>query len=300
MNFTVISKRLATVGVASALAAGALVGATATSADAVTASDNYTCTVPLLGAQTFPVTISSAALDLADSLPAGITFGAGALDALSSTGHAVDMSMTAPAIVVQTLASLGTLTGVSSPDLAIPFGATAVPVQGLALTGAPVINPDGSAVFNLAGSNGAFSAPAAGDYDITLPAAFTFVASTTSTDFPQIPVQCVSAAPVVLKHMTVTKNSSATTAKAVHAKIKKGTAAVVNSTVTGGFNAPTGKVAIYDGAKKLATKTLSSTGKAKFSVAKLAVGVHKLSVRYLGDGFRNASKSAVTKVTVTK
>lgn len=298
MKFASVSKRLATVGVATALVGGAVVGTTATSADAATASTDYTCAVPLLGDQTFPVTVTSAVLDLTSSLPAGMTFPEGLLDTLGG-GHAVEMAITAPAQVVQTLAGLGTLTGVSSPDLAMVFGSSQVPVSGLALTGAPTVNPDGSAVFNTAGTNGTFKTPAAGEYDITLPQAFTFVASTTSTDFPSIPIACTSAAPAVLKHMTVTKNSSATTAKAVSAKVKKGKHAVLNTVVKASNVTPTGKLVAMDGSKKVGAGTLTA-GKAKLKLATMSVGVHKIVVKYLGDGYAAASKSNVVKIRVVK
>lgn len=299
MSITHITKRLAITGVVTALAAAGIVGVSTTTTYAATASTDYTCAVPLIGSQTFPVTITSTPLDIAESLPAGITFPAGALDVLSESGHAIDMSMTAPAIVVATLAGLGTLTGVSSPDLAIPFGPSSVPVEDLALTGAPVVNPDGSALFNLAGSNGAFTAPPAGAYDITLPSAFTFVASTTNPDFPNIPVNCTSAAPPVLKHLEVTKNASTTVAKAP-AKVHKGKVAKLVATVTGGYSTATGKVTFMDGSKKLGTKSLNDAGKAVFKAKGLKVGKHKVTAKYLGDGYRAVSTSKVVKVMVIR
>lgn len=295
MNVLRLSKRLAATGVASALAAGALVAAGATTATAATASTDYTCQVPLIGAQTFPVTLTSLPLDLTDTLPAGVSFPAGALDALSSSGHAMEMTITAPAVVVTTLNNLGTLTGVTSPDLAVPFGASSVPVNNLALAGAPAPNPDGSAVFSLVGTNGAFSAPAAGVYDITLPAAFTFVASTTNATFPQVPVTCASAAPPVLKHMTVTKNASTTVAKPAVTPFHKGKAAKMKVTVSAPNHTPSGKVVIKQGTKTLGSGMLNSLGKVVINMGrKLTVGKHKVVVSYKGDGYTTTSRDALT------
>ncbi|GAB3773809.1 hypothetical protein FB382_000615 [Nocardioides ginsengisegetis] len=297
MKISAISKRLATVGVATALAAGAMVGATATSASAASASNDYTCTVPLLGAQTFPVTISSTPLDLVSSLPAGLAFPAGALDALSSTGHAIDMTMTAPAIVVQTLAGIGTLTGVSAPALAIPLGSSSVPVSGLALTGPPAVQPDGSAIFNLAGSNGAFAVPAAGEYDITMPSAFQFIASTTSTDFPNIPVDCTTAAPATIKHLTVTKNNAAfTSIKPAVTPYKASKAAKLVTKVGAANHVPTGMVIVKEGTKTLGKAALNSLGKAVVNMGKLSPGKHALKVLYKGDSYSTAAPTQ--KLTV--
>jgi hypothetical protein len=55
-----------------------------------------------------------------------------------------------------------------------------------------------------------------------------------------------------------------------------------------------------DGKKKLGSKSLNDAGKAVLKAKGLSVGKHKISFKYVGDAFRNAGKSAVSVVKVTK
>ncbi|GCD92301.1 Ig-like domain-containing protein [Nocardioides sp. LS1] len=295
MKISAISKRLATVGVATALAAGAMVGATATSASAVTGANTYTCAVPTAGNVPFPVNVSIPNLDNVNSLPAGFGVAEGLLNL--GADHAIDLAIGVPAALVPTLSGLG-VTGLSSPDMGFGFGSQSVPVSGLTLTGL-VPQGDGSAIINAIGTNGAFTAPEAGTYDVTMPSAFTMVLATTALG--AVPIPCSTAdTPATLKSIEVTKNDSVTTAKPVKATVAKGTQAVVKSAVTGGFNTATGKVVAISGGKKVGTGTLNSLGKAKFKLAKMGVGSHKVLVKYLGDGYRNVSKAKVFTIKVVK
>jgi Bacterial Ig-like domain (group 3)/FG-GAP-like repeat/FG-GAP repeat len=52
---------------------------------------------------------------------------------------------------------------------------------------------------------------------------------------------------------------------------------------TQGTSTPTGKVAFYDGATKIATSTLNGSAVATFTTSKLAVGSHNMTAVYSGD-----------------
>ena len=77
-----------------------------------------------------------------------------------------------------------------------------------------------------------------------------------------------------------------------------GTSVTLTATVTGGFS-PSGTVNFLDGAKVLATVTLSGTH-AAFSTAALAVGDHSITVAYSGDVNNQPAVSSAVTVTVAK
>jgi len=77
-----------------------------------------------------------------------------------------------------------------------------------------------------------------------------------------------------------------------------GTTITLTATTSGGFS-PTGTVNFLDGAKVLATVTLSA-GHATFSTAALAVGAHSITAAYSGDANNQAAVSPVLTINVNK
>jgi len=98
----------------------------------------------------------------------------------------------------------------------------------------------------------------------------------------------------------VTKATSTATVKASK-KVKVGKKAELRIRVkVKGVAKPTGKIAIYDGKKKIKTISLKSSheGKRTVKIALKAKGTHKLKVRYLGSKDIKADNSPRVKVRV--
>lgn len=278
MNVLRMSKRMAATGAATALTVGVMIAGIAPAADAATGSSTYTCTTPL-GVFSVPVTANLD--DLSATMLAGEPI---------AGGLASPLQFTALADLAAALSGLG-LTGLSSPDFNLPFGGSAVPVGAIGMAGLPVPGDAGSLLLSTTGTTGAFNAPEAGTHNITMPASFTMVPSTTA--FGDVPVPCTTDAPATLDTVTVTKNASSTVAKGP-AKVRKGKVAKLVATVTGGFSTATGKVVFMDGSKKLGTKSLNDVGKAVFKTRGLKVGKHKITAKYRGDGYRAVSRGKTT------
>lgn len=83
------------------------------------------------------------------------------------------------------------------------------------------------------------------------------------------------------------------------ASVKKGKAKSITITVTAAGGAPTGTVAIYDGSKKIASKSLKN-GKVSYSFSSSKTGTHKLSAKYLGSANTKASTSKKVNLKVVK
>src|SRR5688500_9396618 len=109
MKFTTLSRRTAAAGAASALVAGALVGATTTAAQAAPIMNEYTCQ----GTSAFPVWLNSnlADIDGFDSVPAGFDVPAAFLPS------GVTNTLTVPEEVITKMKEF-TITRLDSPDFA--------------------------------------------------------------------------------------------------------------------------------------------------------------------------------------
>lgn len=285
MSISHVTKRLAITGVVTALAAGTMVAGTASTANAAPASGIYTCQVPLLGPTDFPVSLDAPGLPT--TVPAGLPVPAGLLP--------VNVVMGAPASVAGLLNTLG-VTGGNSPDFAMLLAGSPVPVSGLNVMSI-VPQGDGSALLNATGSNGAFTTPVPGVYDLTLPAAFT-LQPTGASPLPALPCATKDGAdPVSYTTITVVKQTGAISAKAV-TKVKKGKKAKVPTTVAGQYgNVPTGKVVAKMGSKTVGTGNLNSVGKTVITMKKMSLGKHKITLKYLGDLMTNpATKQIIVKV----
>jgi len=279
------ARRLSAAGVATAFAAAGLVGASSTAANAAfEATSTYTCNV--LGTPVdMPLTASVPILP--PTANAGTTLPANLL--------AVTTTLTIPSGVASQLATAG-VTGGTVSDFGMLIGDQGSAPAPLTVTSLTP-NQDGSVVAAASGKNSVFTLPKAGTYDITLPKAFTFVPSSDAGPLP-FPVSCTTAAPSKLSSVRLDKNASTTTAKAP-AKVRKGTAAKVTTTVASlndGTKVPTGKVVAKLGSKTVGTGTLSA-GKAVLKLAKLPLGKDKVVLKYAGDAYTAASKTtSVIKV----
>ncbi|HEX5086488.1 MAG TPA: DUF6801 domain-containing protein, partial [Nocardioides sp.] len=268
MNFARLASRVAIGGTTAALAAASLVGATSTSASAAPVHTTYSCVNPLL---TFAGDVSVDIALLPSTAPAGFPVPAGLLSFNSS--FTVDNA---------TATGLGTLqvTGAKSDDFAATFGDT--------VAKAPVVwnapQPPGPTTtsFNGKGANAAFVLPKAGTYTVSMPKAFTVIA-TRADGSTAATALCTQANPNPLGTITLSKQKATVKAKAPKSA-KKGAVVTVKGKVTNEFvktGGPeaTGKLIVKDGKKKVGKGKLKN-GKYTIKVKGLGVGSHKLTVQY--------------------
>lgn len=298
MKFTTISRRIATTGAVSAMAAGALVGVTTTTATAAPeVTNDYTCSVPGLAGPYNVTMLTNAvgiegfpAINAGASLPAGL---------LSVTNH-----VTIPAEAYGLFSNFG-VDNVTFGDFAADFGATKVGVTGMGADVADMVdNGDGTYGFNApkddpatpgveGALNQAFVVPVAGEYDILMPTAFNIVANN-ADDAAIATIVCdlaVGQTAAALHHILVVKNDTTTTGHATKKQFAKGTKAKVLATVTGGNMLVGDKVLLKKGTKTLDSALLNDLGKAVLSTTKLPVGKNKLKVVYKSTGYNNGSKT---------
>lgn len=290
MTFTTFSKRLAATGAASALAVGALVGATTTAAHAAPIDNDYFCDGPTTD---FPLTLESdiPALASITEISAGFDVPAGFLDTLGGVTNTV----TVPSAVIDGLAGFG-ITRVEAPGFAGQFGPVTVGVSGV---GADVAdaqdNGDGTDSFTADGSNKAFEVPAAGSYDLVGPESITLVGKNDAGE-NVLTAECALVDGETngsYGSVDVTKNDSETKGKPARKSFRKGTAAKVKVTVSALNETPGGKVLLKKGAKTLDRGSLNDLGKAVLSSKALKVGRNKLTIVYKGDGYTNPSNGSV-------
>lgn len=275
-------QRLAALVAAGGLVAGlgVVASAPAQAADPMT---TYDCTIPGLGSVSLPVSVTPPPIP--SGVPAGLAVPAGLV---GST-----VVITVPKGMATKLNALG-VDGGRSPDFGFPIGTTPITVPNLATTSI-VTNPDGTMTMTAKGTNGAFTTPAPGTYDVTMPTAFSLVATKQGADLATM--SCASASPSVVGTVTFVKSSSTTNAGNV--KIDKGKKAKVKVTVSAGSGAATGVVsAVLDGKKKLPQLQLVR-GKATYKIKGLKVGKHKLVVTYAGDAYTEGSR-ATARIKVVK
>lgn len=276
-----ITRRTTFAGLATVIAAGALVAGTAVGADAATATATYNCdTNTLLGSYPIPMTLDTSALS--NALPTGFEVPGGLVPA---GGFA-----TLPAALSGALQYFGLTTfGGSIPSFDLLAGATTIPLVGL-------VSPDttlpltGDATVPFTGAIGGFTAPVPGVYDIALPQTFD-LQPPAATGFPATTCVLDPSANPVIGQLNVVKQTSATTAKVRKSGRKYvATASVVRQLQGAGAGSVTAKLA----GKKVATKTLSSAGTAVFKLPASAKG-SKLVISYAGDALTQASR-ATTKI----
>jgi hypothetical protein len=289
MNFARIASRVAVGGVSAALATAGLVGVTTTSASAATATTNYTCSVPGVFTDTFPVSVTVPLIPA--TAPAGYPVPAGLLSFTST--------LTAPATIAPTLTGLG-INGAKSTDFGTALGDKVAPAP--VTWGTATTNPDTSVTLSGSGSNAAFTLPEAGTYAVNMPKQFTLIPTVNGNPFPAS-ATCTSAAPSTIASITLSKQPVQIKAKAPKSA-KVGKVVTVKGKVSNDYSktggeAVTGKVTVKDGKKKVGTAKIKN-GKFTVKVKGLKVGTHSLTVSYKGDGFTDKGVSKAIKVKVTK
>ncbi|GAA1924793.1 DUF6801 domain-containing protein [Nocardioides hwasunensis] len=305
MSHTAV-RRLGALAATGALGVAALVGL-ATPAQAATAAATYTCTFPSLGAKDIPVNITAtlpptaaAGLDapaipvlLSVTLPGDVVDAAkGLFGATTIGGFSNDM-----------VASLNDTASTDASDLALQnakFPQTAVPATPSTALTLNTPNPlaDPAAV---PASTVPVSLPGAGTYDIAVPSAFTFTATKQGEAVMLADVPCAlkAGSPSSLGQVTLTTNTSKTTAKAAKKVTKLGKKTVLKVVVAADNEVPSGKVTVMKGKKVLGKGTLNSKGKAKITLKKaLPAGKTAVKISYAGDDFTKASKSKKVVIRV--
>lgn len=285
MNLRKITTRAAIAGATTALAAGALVGATGTAANAATASNVYTCTIAAVD-MAFDTTLTVSGELPVPQYWAGAAVPPGLLP------------ITVTATVDPATAGLLGVVGVEharSDDFALPMGGSSVPVP----VEGDFVTEGGNTTWDAEGVNEAFTTPDPGTASALMPSAFTLTAEASSGD---LPVPCAlkeGETAQTVASIDLLRQSSATTAPAVKTKVGKKVKLNVSVTSTS-MSSPvaSGKVVVKEGKKTLGSATLKN-GKAKVNLGKLKKGKHKLTVTYTGIPSVNSS-SVKTTVTVKK
>jgi hypothetical protein len=290
MKFTTPARRLLAAGAVSALAAGTLVGATTSSAQAAVVTDTYSCTTQL-GPQEVTIEADIANIESTPDLAAGQAVDpTGLLDAvltftISDTFHGLLLN------------SLG-VDDLTVPNYDAVFGNSRVPTADFAASVSEMTqNEDGSWSSTVSTEVLAFEAPRAGEWDVTVPDAFTIIATVSGTE---VPSECaVDGTPSTLATVVVTKNESTSNATAVNSPVKKGDVAKIKVKVTAPNETPSGKVLLKKGTKTLTKGNLNDKGIVVLKTKALPVGKTKLTTAYKGDGYTKPSKDTVV-VTVKR
>ena len=282
LNTHTLLHRSGAMAAAAALAAVGLVAGFSNPAHAEPSTGTYVCTAPGLGSVNIPVAVTPPALPA--NIPAGLPVPAQIVK--------VTVTFTMPKKAVTALTALG-VTGGKAPDFAILLGETPIPADNLVVTDL-VTNPDGTGTWTASGKNGAFTTPAPGTYDVTMPAAFTLTAMSGDAELSSL--ACTTETPTLMSAMTVIKQSASLSANG--SRIKKGKRATVPVSVSNMVGGASGTVVAKLDGRALATKTLTN-GKTAFRTPVLKkVGKHKLSLRYLGD--TNTAGATKTVVIVVR
>jgi hypothetical protein len=283
------ARRVLAAGAVSALAAGALVTTTATSASAAPISNVYDCTSTIFGE--FEMTLDSD-IPILIAVP---EIGAGT-DVMAEFLE-VQNTVTVPTTVANGLAGAG-IARVEAPGFAGTFGPTSVGVDGVgADVAAAVDNGDGTSSWTADGFNAPFEVPAAGSYDVVSPTSIELVAKN-SAGAALSSVPCVLAdgetAGAYATGIDVLKNDSTSNAKSTKRQFKKGKPASVRVKVVAENETPGGKVLLKKGTKTLAKGNLNDSGVVVLKTKALKVGKNKLKTVYKGDGYTNPSTDTVT------
>jgi hypothetical protein len=179
MNLRHLTARAVGAGVTVALATGALIGiSTASSQAAAPGPVEYTCTVV---GRALPIMVTPTG-----TLPSQLTAG----KAVPANSQNLPINFTVPRAVLDGFGPFGvTKVGLSTDNFAYGVGGTSIPVTGVS---APqtAVPASGDLVLPTTGKNGAYTAPAAGTYDLTLPAHFDATVATDSSIVGSQPASC--------------------------------------------------------------------------------------------------------------
>lgn len=248
----------------------------------------YTCAI---NGSSLPVYVEATTVPDFGSVVAGSPVAAGA--------RQVKVNYTIPAASAALLAP-ATKAMFGSDDFAFRLGSVGtIPASGLTSAQGAIAAGE-HLVLGAEGTTKAFTAPAAGTYDVKLPSSFTGSLTTDTAPAATGPCTIVSDSSSTVGSMTVTpapKQASTTTATAPKSIANK---AKLKISVTVTANAPaTGKVTAKEGAKTLGSATLAG-GKATITVKGLKPGKHTITVVYAGDSTTNGSTSKAVTVKVKK
>ncbi len=284
MKFTTLSRRTAAAGAASALVAGALVGATTTAAEAAPVTNTYSCTTSA-GPQNVVVDVEVPGIGSVTALQAGQAVDPGGL-------LVANMTFTISNDFYELLGLLG-VEEMEVPNYGADFGNSRVPVEPFSASVTDMEqNPDDSWSSSVSTAVEPFEAPSAGTRNVTTPSRFGIVATISGEP---VDVECTrSDSAKILTTVEVSKNDSTTAAKAKNAPVAKGKMAKVGVTVKAPNETPGGKVILKKGKKTLDKANLDKKGKATLSYKAKKVGKNKLKVLYKGDGYTNTSSDKVT------
>lgn len=277
MKLRTITSRAVVAGATTALAAGALVAASAP-ANAATVDNTYTCTI---AAQTFDSTLTVTGELPVPQYWAGAAVPEGLLNVTASVDEAT----------AGQLAGYGA-TELRVDDFAFDLSGSTVPV--------PLSGPIAEGSWNGSGSNEPFVTPNPGVASALMPAAMTVTAVIGGIDVSGPCTLAEGEEAQTLASIELLKQSSETLADDVTAK--KGRKVVVpvavNSTSLGG-PVSGGKVVAKKGKKTLDSAKLKN-GKAKLNLGKkFKVGKTKVTVMYKGIPSVGASSDKIT-VTIKK
>ena len=284
MKSTILTRRVAAVGAATALAAGALVATTGTTATAAPVSNTYTCGTSA-GPQQVDVDIEVPGIG-------GVTqfFAGQAVDPMGA--FTANLTFTISDDFHSILLGLG-VTDLEVPAYAAKFGNSKVPLAAFETSITDMTqNPDDTWSDSVSSPVIAFKAPSAGiDQNAVTPPRINILATIGGN-----PVDVVcdrNDAAQVLTTVDVFANDSTTAAKSTKACFEKGTAAKVKVKVSADNKTPTGTVILKKGSRTLDKGKLKK-GAAVLSTKALGVGKNKLTVVYKGDSYTNGSKDTVT------
>ncbi|NHC24780.1 hypothetical protein G6553_16565 [Nocardioides sp. IC4_145] len=282
MQINRFARRLAVATTSVAVAGTALVGATMSTAQAATVTNDYTCAAGPINAGTFTLSVTG------DIPVPEYWAGAGVPAGL--------LNVTASATVPPEAAGLLTAAGIEraeSPDFGFTLGTSKAPVP---LAG-DFVTQDGTTTWNATGKNSAFQTPKPGAYDVLLPTVFSLATKTATADSVTLTCTIVEGSTPAAVDTITLNQQSVKEFKAKGATVKKGKKATVKVTSlqadAGAVNA--GKVTAFKGKKKVGSANVKN-GKASIKIAKLPVGKNKLTLKY---GNNPSVKAATAKVTVT-
>jgi hypothetical protein len=279
VNFMTKS-RAAAFGMAGALALGTI-ASVGVIAPASAASSQYTCQ---LTSGPTPLDIVGT-MDLPPSAAPGASLG----DLPTTLGVTLPGQLTTVLTQLGITSVAGSVTGAE-----FPIGNTGKSIKSGTLTEPGQTLTAGSPAALLGKGTSTGTAPSApGTYKVMMPSSFTFVP--TGGALP--PILCTTAAPVSLGSLVVgdgaAKAASTTTATLKNGPIAKGEHPKVAAKVRTGGNPATGKVIAKEGDKVLKKATLNSKGKAVLSLPVLKAGLHKIVVKYKGNGTTKPSSDVL-------
>lgn len=284
MQINTLPRRLASAGAVGALAAVALVPATAQAAPATTA---YTCGIPNLAG---PYDVS-----IVTDVPGLPTTGIGAGTDVPADLLAVTNKVTVPKAARDLMAG-GGYTTINIPDFTLTAGTEGVAATGMTVaTASFVASADGATyTADVNGKNAAFNAPATGTHAVQTPAKFALQA--VKADGSAVSIPCELKAGTVagtVASVTTTANAATVTAKAK--KVAAGQKATVKVKVAADNELPTGKLVAMIGAKKVGKAALDAKGKAVLSIKAKALkaGNNKVKISYPGDDYTAKGKGKV-------